>query len=151
MESWFEYGYLGLFAGTFLAATVVPFSSELLLSAMLLAGFDPVMVVLVALAGNWSGGMTSYLLGWLGKWEWLEKYFKTDKAKVETRMKKLEHYGTWLALLTWLPVVGDVISIGLGFVRAKWFSVALLSALGRGLRFSLLAWLILEGKVAFGG
>ena len=59
MEALLEYGYIGLFLGSFLAATVVPFSSDVLLVGMLLAGGDPVITVAVATLGNWLGGLTS--------------------------------------------------------------------------------------------
>ena len=59
MESLLDYGYLGLFLGSFLAATVFPFSSDVLLVGMLLAGGNPVVTVVVATAGNWLGGLTS--------------------------------------------------------------------------------------------
>ena len=69
MESLLEYGYIGLFVGSFLAATIFPFSSDVLLVGMLLAGGDPYITVVVATMGNWIGGLTSYWIGWLGKLE----------------------------------------------------------------------------------
>ncbi|MCP4214907.1 MAG: DedA family protein, partial [bacterium] len=77
-----DYGYLGLFAGSFLAATIVPFSSEALLSAMIYMGYDVTVCVTVASIGNWLGGMSSYFLGYLGKLEWIEKYLKVKKASL---------------------------------------------------------------------
>lgn len=70
MEWLLNLGYVGLFAGSFIAATVVPFSSDVLLLGMLAAGGNVWLCVLVATLGNWLGGLTSYWLGWLGKWEW---------------------------------------------------------------------------------
>ena len=62
-----ELGYLGLFIASFLAATVVPFSSEVVFSAMIyLQHLDPWTCVFVATLGNWLGGMTSYYVGLLG-------------------------------------------------------------------------------------
>ena len=52
MESLLEYGYLGLFLGSFLAATVFPFSSDVLLVGMLVAGGEPVATVAIATLGN---------------------------------------------------------------------------------------------------
>ena len=70
-----DWGYYGLFLASFLAATVVPFSSEVIFSAMVLGGkLDPWTCVFVATVGNWTGGMTSYYIGRLGKVEWIEKY-----------------------------------------------------------------------------
>lgn len=74
MEWLLNLGYFGLFLGSFVAATVVPFSSDVQLVAMLAAGGNVWFCVAVATLGNWLGGLTSYWLGWLGKWEWIEKY-----------------------------------------------------------------------------
>ncbi len=63
MEGLIEYGYIGLFAGAFMAATIFPFSSDILLVAMLAAGGQPVTTIVVATAGNWLGGLTSYGVG----------------------------------------------------------------------------------------
>ena len=75
-------GYGGLFLGSFLAPTILPLSSEAVLAAMVIGGFDPVACVLVASAGNSLGGMTSYFLGYVGKWAWVEKFFARNRDKV---------------------------------------------------------------------
>ena len=83
-----ELGYLGLFLASFLAATVVPFSSEVIFSAMVFGGLDAWTCVWVATLGNWMGGMTSYYVGLLGKIEWIEKYFRIKKEKMESYTKQ---------------------------------------------------------------
>ena len=80
MEFLLEYGYIGLFIGAFLAATILPMSSDVLLVGLLAVGADPYISVAVATAGNWLGGLTSYWLGRAGKWEWIEKYFKVKST-----------------------------------------------------------------------
>ena len=67
-QSW---GYLGLFLGSFLASTVVPFSADALIIGMLVVGGRPWLCFLLATIGNWLGGMTSFAIGWIGKWEWM--------------------------------------------------------------------------------
>ena len=151
MEYLADYGFLGLFMGTFLAATIIPFSSEILLTSLLLAGFDPMPVVLIGTAGNWSGGISSYGLGLLGKWEWIEKYLGVKQETVAQKMTSYQRYGIWLSLLTWLPLIGDLFSIGLGFIRAPFFPVAVLTFVARLCRFTIVAWLVLQGQSAFGG
>ena len=68
MEWLLNLGYVGLFAGSFIAATVVPFSSDVLLLGMLAAGGNVWLCVLVATLGNWLGGLTSYWIGWIGRY-----------------------------------------------------------------------------------
>ena len=60
MEWLLDLGYLGLFLGTFLAGTVLPLSSDVLLIGMLAAKADPAVCLVVAAVGNWLGAMTSY-------------------------------------------------------------------------------------------
>lgn len=74
-------GLLGLFIAAFLAATVLPFSSEVVFSAVVLAGLNLWTCSFVATLGNWLGGMTCYWVGMLGKIEWIEKYLKIKKRK----------------------------------------------------------------------
>ncbi len=81
--SLFDYNLWGLFLASFLAATVVPFSSEAILSYLIVTGTDPYTAVVVATAGNWLGGMSSFAIGFLGKWEWIEKYLRIKREKIE--------------------------------------------------------------------
>ena len=130
-------GLWGLFLGTFLAATVVPFSSDALYIAVLLATKQPLTCLLVASFGNWAGSVTNYFLGRLCKWEWLEKTFKVSREKLEKQKKNIDRYGVWMALVSWLPVVGDVISLGLGFYKSPAFWTLLLLFVGKVLRFGV--------------
>ena len=114
MEFLLEYGYIGLFLGAFLAATILPMSSDVLLVGLLAVGADPYIAVAVATAGNWLGGLTSYWLGRAGKWEWLEKYCKVKRATIEKHQHRVTRYGSLLAFFTWLPLIGDVMAIALG-------------------------------------
>lgn len=141
MEFLQEFGYMGLFAGTFLAATVIPFSSEFLFIGMLVAGGDPLLCFVLATVGNWLGGLTSYGLGYMGKWEWLEKWFGISREKLERQKRRIDKYGAWLALLSWAPFVGDVFSIGLGFYRLDPVRCSLFMLLGKAARFGL--WTVL--------
>ena len=93
MEWLLNLGYFGLFLGSFVAATVVPFSSDVQLVAMLAAGGNVWFCVAVATLGNWLGGLTSYWLGWLGKWEWIEKYMRVRHETLIKHKSKVDRYG----------------------------------------------------------
>ncbi|MDO4736907.1 MAG: DedA family protein, partial [Bacteroidia bacterium] len=88
MESLLGLGLVGLFIGCFLAATVIPFSAEILLIGALLAGCSPLETFIVATIGNSLGSLTSYGLGYLGKWEWIEKYGKVSRETLERQKDK---------------------------------------------------------------
>ena len=141
MEWLMDWGYVGLFIGAMLAATIIPFSSDVLLIGMLVAGGDPVLCVIVAALGNWAGGMISYAMGWFAKWEWIEKWFKVKPETLEKQKAKIDKYGAGVAFFTWLPGVGDVLAIGLGFYKVDPKKVALFMLIGKSARFIL--WAIL--------
>ena len=141
MESLLDYGLIGLFIGSFLAATVVPFSSDLLVIGMLALGGDPVLTIAVATLGNWLGGLTSYWLGWLGKLEWLERWFRVKRETIERQKERVERWGAWLALLTWLPFAGDIFAVVLGFYKVRFLPSALWMLVGKCGRF--IVWALL--------
>ena len=141
MESLVDWGYAGLFLGSFLASTVVPMSADLLLVGVLALGADVWICFAVATLGNWLGGLTSYAIGWLGRWDWIQRWFRVTRERLEAQRHRVRRLGPWLALLTWLPLVGDLFAIALGFYRVSPRLCALYMLLGRAARF--LAWVLL--------
>ncbi|MBQ0015778.1 MAG: DedA family protein [Bacteroidales bacterium] len=134
LQTW---GLVGLFIGSFLAATVVPFSSDALMVGMLLAGGNPVYCLLVATIGNWLGGLTSFGIGWLGRWQWIERWFKVKRETLQKQQARISKYGAWLALLTWLPIVGDVFAIALGFYHCPPIKCGIYMLVGKFIRFAI--------------
>jgi len=141
IEGLFDYSLWGLFLASFLAATVVPFSSEALLAFLIVNGTDTFTAVLVASAGNWLGGMSSYAIGYMGKWEWIEKYLRIKRESIEKWHDKLYKRGAILAFLSWVPVVGDIFAVGLGILRANILITALAMLAGKFLRYVIWGWL----------
>lgn len=135
------WGYWGLFVGSFAAATVLPFSSDVLVIGLLAAGGDPLLCFLYATAGNWLGGLTCYGLGWLGKTEWLERWFRVKPETVAKQKRHVDKWGPLLALMAWVPFVGDVFAIGLGFYKASLWKSAFWMLIGKALRYLL--WILL--------
>ena len=135
-----ELGYFGLFLVCFLSATILPLASEAVLLAFLAYSFDPITCLLVATVGNTLGGMTNYFLGMLGKTKTLKKIIR-DEDKFEKITLRIEKYGVWLGLITWLPFVGDPLTIFLGYFRVKFIPLFLLSFLGKGLRYYVIIFL----------
>ena len=141
---WTDLGYLGLFLASFLAATVVPFSSEFVLSGVLAAGGDPVISLITATAGNWLGGLTSYWIGWLGKFEWIEKYLRIPRAKLENARQKVIGKEGWIAFFCWLPGIGDLIAVLLGLLKTRFWLTATGMLVGKALRYMVWAFMTLK-------
>lgn len=141
LEGLFDYSLWGLFLASFLAATVVPFSSEALLSFLIINGTDPYIAVAVASAGNWLGGMSSYTVGYLGKWKWIEKYLRIKRETIEKWHDRLYKRGAVFAFLSWVPVVGDIFAVGLGLLRSNVWITALAMLAGKFMRYVIWGWL----------
>ncbi|HLP71267.1 MAG TPA: hypothetical protein VK155_00090 [Bacteroidales bacterium] len=141
MEGIFDYSLWGLFLASFLAATVVPFSSEALLSFLIINGTDPFTAILVATAGNTLGGMSSFGIGWLGKWEWIEKYLRVRRESITKWHDRLYKKGAVFAFLSWVPGVGDIFAVGLGLLRANVLITFLAMLAGKFLRYVVWGWI----------
>jgi membrane protein YqaA with SNARE-associated domain len=136
-----DWGYSGMFVGALLAATLLPFGSEILFLGLLYQKFDPVILTLVAGLGNASGGMITYALGRLGKWDWLERWFRISKEKIESKMTTAQKWGWLYAFFTWLPGIGDPMAALIGFVRIPIGVAAFWMWLGKTIRFASIAYL----------
>lgn len=128
-------GLAGLFIGTFLAATVVPFSSDALYIGILATGINPVACLVTGTLGNWIGGITTYFLGRVARWEWIERVFKVKRETLEKQKKHIDRFGVWTALVSWVPFIGDVLVIALGFYKTPAVPTIILLLIGKFLRF----------------
>ncbi|MDR1402742.1 MAG: VTT domain-containing protein [Tannerellaceae bacterium] len=135
MEFFIEYGYIGVFIASFLAATILPFSSEVVLTGVLLAGASYWPCMTAATAGNFLGGMACYWLGMLGKAAWIETYLKLDSEKLNRVQNWIKNKGAWSAFFVFLPGIGDFIAVALGFLRANVWIVAISMFIGKAIRY----------------
>ena len=133
-----EWGLPGLFISALLAGSIVPFSSELVLVALVKLGLPPIACLISATLGNTVGGMTCYSRGRLGKVSWIEKYFKVKKEKVDKMVKFLQGKGALMAFFTFLPAIGEVIAIALGFMRSNTWLTIVSMFVGKLIRYILL-------------
>ncbi|HEY0977145.1 MAG TPA: YqaA family protein [Flavobacteriales bacterium] len=139
---WAAAGLPGLFLASFLAATLLPFSSELVLAAMTRGPWSAGSLLAVASVGNTLGGLTNFGLGrWIASGKAVRR-FGLDPAKGERWRAWAERYGPWCALLCWLPVIGDPLAIALGLVRARTLPVVVLMFVGKALRYAVVLGLL---------
>ena len=127
-----------MFVASFIAGSVFPFSSEAVLTALQLAGLEPLHLFVAATAGNVGGSMFNYGIGRLGKMEWIERYLHVAPEKVQRTERWMERYGAWIGILCFLPILGSVVAVTLGFARANpWFSLLTIT-IGKAARYALL-------------
>ena len=139
MQEWIspEGGLAGLFAASFIAATVVPLSSEAVLFAFLkLYPEELVPALLLATLGNTLGGLTSYAIG--------RMLPARAQQKLDPRaLARLRRYGSPLTFFAWLPVIGDALCVAAGWLRLNWIAVTAFMAVGRLIRY----WVVAQGAL----
>ncbi|TLX63384.1 DedA family protein [Stutzerimonas nosocomialis] len=132
--------YLGLFLAAFAAATLLPAQSEAVLTALLLTGEFPVTaLLLVATLGNVLGSVVNWLLG-----RYLERFrhkrwFPVSDAQLEKAQGQYRRFGRWSLLLSWVPIVGDPLTVIAGVMREPFWRFVLLVTLAKGGRYVVLA------------
>jgi len=146
MEYFAELGYIGLFIAAFLAATILPLSSELVLSALLLSGASPSALVIVATAGNVLGSLTNYALGCWASLGVIKKWLKLSESAFINAEQRFKKYGLWSLLFAWVPIIGDPLTVIAGILRVRllWFLV--LVTIGKFLRYLMLTHFILQAN-----
>ena len=146
-----DWGYVGLFISALLAGSIIPFSSEIVMVALVKVGLSPALCVLSATLGNTLGGMTCYYMGRLGRIDWIEKYFKVKKEKVDKMVKFLQGKGALMAFFTFLPAIGEVIAIALGFMRSNTWLTIVSMFVGKLIRYILLLYVLERAWDAMAG
>ena len=121
---------LALFGASFVAATLFPLPSEAALYAYLRAYPEhAVLAVAVATLGNTLGGLTTYLIGRL-----------VPQRKINNKAVRVLHrWGAPATFFAWLPIVGDALSAGAGWLRVNAIAVAAFMAAGRLSRYIVVA------------
>ena len=122
-----------LLLATFLAATLIPLSSEVALFAVLKLHQDLVWQAIgIATLGNTLGGLTSYAIGRL-----------IAREKPLRQVERVQRYGAPILLFAWLPLVGDALCVAAGWLKLNWAAVASWQAIGRFARY----WLVAQGAL----
>ncbi len=132
--------YAGLFWASFLAATVLPFQSEVVLFGMLLTDhYRWWLLVLVASAGNVLGSVVNYGLGrGLAAFE-DRPWFPVRRAKIARAEAWYHAYGRWSLLLSWVPIIGDPLTIVAGVLRESFPIFLLLVTIAKMARYVAVA------------
>lgn len=137
-----DWGYIGLFLSALLAGSILPFSSEVVLTVLVQMGADPVGCLISASIGNTLGGLLCYWLGYLGNMQWIERWLKIDKEKMDKVEGFVRKRGAWMGLFGVLPWVGEVIIVLLGLMRSNIYITTVTMFIGKFVRYLLLIYAI---------
>jgi membrane protein YqaA with SNARE-associated domain len=137
------YGYGGLFLASFLAATILPFSSELVLGVLLAQGFSPYMTVFAATSGNVIGSAVNYGTGRVGRGMVFKKILRLSETEIDTAETRFKRYGVFSLLFAWVPFIGDPLTVAAGMLKIHFGLFLLLVSIGKFLRYIIVAFSVL--------
>ncbi|MGD8958011.1 MAG: YqaA family protein [Chromatiaceae bacterium] len=127
--------YLLLFGSAFLAATILPFYSEVFLFALLRDGGDPIALVGIATLGNTLGAVVNWLLGRYLLHFQDRRWFYFSHTQIEKAQRWFQRFGFWSLLLAWAPIFGDALTLIAGIMRVRLGLFLLLVGAGKALRY----------------
>lgn len=127
--------YWLLFGSAFLAATIFPFYSEILLVTLLTQGKSVWMIWLFATAGNSLGALVNWVLGRYLLYFQDHRWFPFKAKQLSGAQRWFQRYGVWSLLFAWLPIGGDALTFIAGMMRVNFWVFFILTAIGKGLRY----------------
>ena len=131
-----------MFVSAFLAATILPLGSEVVLGALLLAGYPQAELVVVATTGNVLGAVVNYGIGIFGTGLVLERWLRISDRAIAQARDRFRTWGAASLLLAWVPVIGDPLTVAAGMLRIHLGLFLLLVTLGKLARYLLLSFAI---------
>ena len=135
--------YLSLFFISFLAATVLPFSSELTLAGLIsTSNYDNLLLLVVASFGNVLGSVFNWSLGFYSRNFTTKKWFPFKETQIERSSKWFSKFGKWSLLFAWVPIVGDPLTFVAGLLKVRFLDFIILVAIGKVSRYLIIFYLM---------
>lgn len=137
-------GYVGMGIASFIAGSFFPFSSEAILTALLVAGLKPFPLLCFATVGNVLGSMFNYWLGTFGREDWVYKYLRVRPERFHRAQRWVQHRGAWIGVFCFVPIVGSALAVTLGFMRANPYISFLSIFIGKLFRYTAIVLIFLS-------
>ncbi len=144
MDSLAQYGYLGLLLASFLAATILPVGSEVMLGVLLVNDYNPCAILVVATVGNVAGSLVNYGLGWWGGRRFATRLLRLPPADMAAAEKRYARWGTFGLLFAWLPIIGDPLTVVAGALKTPIGLFLVLVTAGKMLRYIVVGFSVLS-------
>lgn len=127
---------LFLFTASLLAATIFPAQSEAVLVGLYLTGnYSPTLLIAVATCGNVLGACINWLLGRYLEHFKNRRWFLVKEAALDRAARTYQRYGVWTLLLSWVPIIGDPLTVIAGLLRTPFLIFLLLVTIGKLARY----------------
>ncbi len=135
--------YLSMFSSALVAASLLPAQSEAVLVSLVLGGAQPVWaLVTVASVGNVLGAVINWVLGRSIERFRERRWFPVGPAALASAQARYRRWGKWSLLLSWMPVIGDPLTLAAGFLREPLPVFLLLVTIAKTTRYLVLVALI---------
>jgi len=135
--------YLSLFIISFLAATILPFSSELTLTGLMAtSNYDNLFLLITASFGNILGSVVNWILGFYSRNLSKKNWFPFKDEQVEKSSKWFNKFGRWSLLFAWVPIIGDPLTLAAGLLRVKFIEFLILVTIGKVGRYLVIFYLL---------
>jgi membrane protein YqaA with SNARE-associated domain len=135
--------YLSLFTISFLAATILPFSSELNLAGLIAtSNYDNLILLIVASFGNTLGSVVNWALGFYSRNLTTKKWFPFKETQIERSSKWFDKFGKLSLLFAWVPIIGDPLTLVAGLLRVRFLDFIILVAIGKVSRYLIVFYLM---------
>lgn len=141
MEVLLHFGLAGLFIASFLAATILPFSSEVLLLLLIRQSGEWVLPFVAASSGNILGSVVNYFMGLYGNRFLFYKLFRMKEESVKKATDRFRAYGIYSLLFAWVPIIGDPLTVAAGAFNVRFYLFIIFVSLGKIARYALLVFL----------
>ena len=135
--------YLSLFAISFLAATILPFSSELTLAGLIASSnYNNLLLLIVGSFGNILGSVVNWALGFYSRNLSTKKWFPFKETQIERSSKWFDKFGKLSLLFAWVPIIGDPLTLAAGLLRVKFIEFLILVTIGKVSRYVVIFYLL---------
>lgn len=136
------FSYFQLSLISFLAATILPFSSEVVLTTMYLSNsFETYFLLIFASIGNIMGSITNWYLGKKITLFQNRKWFPVSAEQLESSREYFQKYGLWSLLLAWVPIIGDPLTLLAGVLKVRFGIFFVLVSLSKISRYVFILYL----------
>jgi membrane protein YqaA with SNARE-associated domain len=136
--------YLSLFTISFLAATILPFSSELTLAGLIAtSNYNNLLLLIFASLGNVLGSVVNWTLGFYSRNLTIKKWFPFKDEQIERSSKWFNKFGRWSLLFAWVPIIGDPLTLAAGLFRIKFIEFLILVIIGKVSRYVVIFYLLI--------
>ena len=136
------FSYFQLSLISFLAATILPFSSEVVLTTMYLSNsFETYFLLIFASIGNIMGSITNWYLGKKITLFQNRKWFPVSREQLERSRKYFQKYGLWSLLLAWVPIIGDPLTLLAGVLKVRFGIFFVLVSISKISRYMFILYL----------